>query len=455
MRLGALFAGDGLRGRSIRSAALTVMDFGSQNALRLIGNLILTRILFPEAFGIMALITVVMTGLRMFSDMGMHLSIIQNKRGTDPVFLDTAWTLQIARGLLLFSVTWALAAPVAAFYEAPILAEALPVAGLMAVFQGLSSTKMAVATRELRLGRVTFINVGARLLGLAVLVGLALWWQSVWALVVGGLVAPFLVMILSHIALPGHSNRVRFDREAAGELIRFGKYIFLSTMAGFLISQGDRAILGKFATLSELAFYNIAAMLATLPRLLQELLFRKVLFPLYSKRAPAESRKNYRDIARVRFFFVAGATTAAGLLAVGGNALITLLYDTRYEMAGPLLVLMAIAIMPALIVGGYGNMIVARGNSARFAGLLTASALLRTTVFLIAIYNFGIVGAALAPLVAVLLFYPALLWFIAPYKGWIPAQDIGFSIFALAIAALAVWTNQDVLRPLFAGLLTQ
>ena len=56
------FTGDGFQARSLRGGAFTVFQFGAQNAIRLASNLILTRILFPEAFGLMALITVLMTG---------------------------------------------------------------------------------------------------------------------------------------------------------------------------------------------------------------------------------------------------------------------------------------------------------------------------------------------------------------------------------------------------------
>ena len=245
----SMFRGDGLRGRSMRSSFFTVLNMASQNLLRLGGNLVLTRLLFPEAFGIMALVQVVMSGLQMFSDIGVNLAIVQNKRGDDPDFLNSAWVLQIGRGFVLWTATIVLAAPVANFYEAPILAQLLPVAGLTALIQGFNSTKLATANRHLALGRVTMIRLGANAVGLLVLIALAYWLQSVWALVLGGLVAPLITMVLSHIALPGHRNRFRLERGAIGELTRFGKYIFLSTIAGFLTLQSDRAILGKLVSL--------------------------------------------------------------------------------------------------------------------------------------------------------------------------------------------------------------
>ena len=446
MKILSVFSGDGLRGRSLRSAFFTLLNTGSENLLRLVGNLVLTRLLFPEAFGIMALVQVVITGLRMFSDMGIRMSIIQNERGEDPAFLDTAWTLQVGRGVVLWLATWLAAGPVAAFYDIPILAELLPVAGLVALFQGLNSTKLVSANRKLVLGRVTLLELSTQVAGLLVLIALAYLWQSVWALVVGSLVAPFLLMVASHLSMPGRINRFRFEPAAARELVRFGKYIFLSTIAGFLVLQADRAILGKYVSLSDLALYTIALMLASIPLLVQRKLSDRVLLSLYSRCPPGESAENYNNIARARLLVVGGSVAMAGVLALVGNWLAVVLYDPRYEAAGPLLVLMAIATLPGVITKGYATMVVTRGDSGRYAALMMTSAFLRVAVLLVGVSWYGVIGAALSPLVANILFYPALLWFIWPYKGWVPRQDIGFALAGCVIAALAVWLNQDVLR---------
>jgi len=130
MVFGKLLAGDGLKARSIRSMGFSILSFGGGSGLRLIGNLILTRILFPEAFGMMALIQIVIAGLTMFSDLGIHSAIIKDARGNDPDYLNTAWALQICRGVFLWLMTCLLAHPVATFYAAPELAQMLPVAGL-------------------------------------------------------------------------------------------------------------------------------------------------------------------------------------------------------------------------------------------------------------------------------------------------------------------------------------
>ncbi|GAB1360936.1 hypothetical protein MASR1M32_01720 [Rhodobacter sp.] len=88
----------GLMARALRGSALTAGSYAVTQALRLASNLILTRLLFPEAFGLMALVSVVLVGLQMFSDTGIGPAISRSPRGDEPAFLDTAWTVNVARG---------------------------------------------------------------------------------------------------------------------------------------------------------------------------------------------------------------------------------------------------------------------------------------------------------------------------------------------------------------------
>lgn len=103
--------GNGLRQRAMRGAVISLGGTAGHQVMRLLSNLALTRLLFPEAFGLMALMQTFMIGLQMFSDIGLRPSIIQNPRGEEPDFLNTAWTLQVARGVVLWLGACALAWP--------------------------------------------------------------------------------------------------------------------------------------------------------------------------------------------------------------------------------------------------------------------------------------------------------------------------------------------------------
>ena len=103
--------------RTLHAGSWTLVGYGYGQFLRFAGNLILTRLLFPEAFGAMALVQSVLTGLTLLSDLGISQAIVQNARGHTAAFLNTAWTVQVIRGVLIWVATCALALPVATFYH--------------------------------------------------------------------------------------------------------------------------------------------------------------------------------------------------------------------------------------------------------------------------------------------------------------------------------------------------
>ena len=89
---------DSLRDRAMRGTVWTAVGYGAAQLLRFGSNLALTYLLFPEAFAAMVIVNTFIMGLHLFSDVGIIPAIVQNKRGDEPDFLNTAWSIQIARG---------------------------------------------------------------------------------------------------------------------------------------------------------------------------------------------------------------------------------------------------------------------------------------------------------------------------------------------------------------------
>lgn len=451
--LRSVLTGDGIKARAIRGTALSLVGFGGSQIVRLGSNLILTRILFPEAFGLMALVQVVVAALEMFSDLAIGPSVVRSPRGDDTRFLNTAWTLQIMRGVVLWLAACVVADPVADFYEQPELLLIIPVVALSTLIQGCQSTKMYLANRHLTLGRLTIMELTAQISGTVFMIVMAFWLESVWALVMGTLVGVGVRVILSHTILPGPSNKLGWDRPAFWEIFHFGKYILFGTVAGFFVQQGDRMVLGKYVSLTDLAVYTIAFMLAAVPLTLSTQLLERILFPLYRSRPPAESATNRRSIGRARMMLTTGTITMAAILAMLGVLIVTYLYDTRYHAAGPILVLLSLAMVPRLIIMSYDKILLANGNSRDFTIFTTITAVARILALLVLVSNFGLVGAAVSAAVVDIFAYPLLVYYVRPYNGWYPVHDIVFVALAFAITTLAFWVNPEVVEilPLLKG----
>ncbi len=319
---------------ALRGSALELTGYGASQLLRLVGNLVLSRLLFPEAFGLSALVSVFLVGLQLLSDVGLEPCVIQNERGDERRFLDTVWTLQVARGTALFVSALLLAQPAAALYGEPQLAPLLAVSGSTALLAGLQSTALYTFRRRVQLGPLVVLEVVARVIGLAVMVLWAWWWPSVWALVAGGLVDALVHLAGSYRLGAGERNRFAWEPEAAHAVFRFGKWIFASSAVFFFGRQGDRLLLAHYLGMRGLGVYSIALFLSDGVGMLVSRLTEGVFFPIFSW-AARESSERLRAVyyaTRLRTDLL--ALPAVGALCVVGDTLVALLYDARYAEAG-------------------------------------------------------------------------------------------------------------------------
>jgi O-antigen/teichoic acid export membrane protein len=312
-----------------RGTILTVGGQFASQLLRMIGNLALSRLLVPEAFGLMTLASLVLIAVEQVFNFGTYSTVIRHERGDDPAFLDTAWTLGIGRAVILWIGASAFAPAMARFYEEPLLTSMLPVALFSIVIASLGSMKLALLDRRLELGR----RIAIDLLAQGVTCGddrLALHLRVRWALLVGGLAnnlvcgdEPWLEGRRSH----------RVGPHLGAQLIHFGKWVFASSGLSFAANQLDVAILGRLVPLAQLGVYTIGM---TVPNLLREVLAgvsSSVLMPALSEANRSSGpafRRAYEAARRVTLPVGVLAVLAAVVVA---PAFFDTLYDTRYADA--------------------------------------------------------------------------------------------------------------------------
>ena len=130
--------GKGLTKRVVFATSWTLAGTVAGQILRFASNLILTRLLFPQAFGMMAIASAILAGLEMLSDLGVGPSIVRNPQPTR-AFLDTLWSMQVARGWLQWAVSLMIAYPIALWYGERALVYLIPAIGLVEHYSRLRS----------------------------------------------------------------------------------------------------------------------------------------------------------------------------------------------------------------------------------------------------------------------------------------------------------------------------
>lgn len=343
--------GSSLKKKAIQGAAWTLFGYGGSQALRLVSNLILTRLLVPEIFGLMALVTTFQVGLNLFSDIGIRPSIIQNQRGEDPMFLNTAWTLQVIRGFWIWFACTLVAWPVSKFYDEPQFLWLLPIVSLASIFQGFESTGLATLNRKMAIGKLTIFEFQVQIISLIVMIVLAWFNRSIWAIVGGILVGGFFKMLWSHRLDPEHSDRFAWDKESLKELISFGRWIFISTALTFLAMQADRLILGKLFSFEMLGIYTIAFTFADIPKQILERLSGQVIFPVFSQQKDVPRQILRAKIIKKRWLILVALALGLTFLICFGDLIVYILYDQRYDAAGWILPILALGIWPLVLSG--------------------------------------------------------------------------------------------------------
>jgi O-antigen/teichoic acid export membrane protein len=350
-----------LDGSLSRGALWTMLGFGVSQAVRLGSSLILTRLLFPEAFGLMALVTVFVVGLELLSDAGILQSIIRHPKAEEARFLHTAWTIQVYRGIALYVCALALAYPVSLIYGQWELAYLIPIAALSLLISGFSSVSVPLAMRRLHLGRVTALNLGASLAGTCMTVIAAWLWPTVWSLLAGGVTTAIFTVVGSYLLWHDYRPRLSVDREVAAELFRFGKWIVMSTALGFAATQMDRMMIGALVTMGVLGSYAIADQLSRLPRMVTDQLAGSVCFPAFSQAhrvSDLNVREAHDNAQRWLDLFVFGSATLAAL----GPLVISVLFDPRYSDAGWMLQALGVKSALACSSRAASNCLVASGR---------------------------------------------------------------------------------------------
>jgi len=395
-----------LKQRSINSGIWVLSGRITSQILRLVSNLILTRLLMPEMFGVMAIVTVFMMGISMFSDVGLQKNIVQSKRAEEKLYIDTAWTIQIIRGFIIFGIaiivsfflhylgqnSTVLTGSVYADHQLPFL---LAMVSITAIISGFNSINLLILNRRLIIGRAVMIDLISQICGLIFTVLAAWYWREIWTLVLGSIISATIKMLLSHHGSLGEKNQIKWDKASVSEIINFGKWIFLSSILGFLLAQGDRILLGFWISPEMLGIYTIAFFLATAFKGILQQIISSVFYPILSEIVRDNPSQLKHVYYRIRAKIDLLVMIIAGFMASGGEFIINFLYDDRYSEAGWMLQVLSVSI----VFLGYslaGVCLMARGD-AKSNMILTLVA----TMFLyisvpFAYFYYGLYGAIIA-----------------------------------------------------------
>jgi O-antigen/teichoic acid export membrane protein len=334
----------------LRGSFFEVFGYGAQQVLRLAGNLVTTRLLFPAAFGLASIVTVIIMGLVMLSDLALNPCVVQSARGDDPAFLNTAFTIQVVRGVVLSLLMVGLAAPAAWFYHEPQLVGLVCLGSLQLLIGGFHSSSVFTLRRSLRLGWVNGLELGQSIVTILLTVILARFYRSAWSLIGAGVLGTCAFVIASHLVPVPYRNRFQWDKTAADEIRNFGRWVLGSSVATFLSGQSDRILIGRFLGAAWLGVYSIALMLSDAAGSLVSRLVNGVMYPVLSEAARRDGGNIGALYYRLRRRFDLLSMVGTGLLGGLGTWIVLALWDKRYAAAAWILQILSVRVAISSLV---------------------------------------------------------------------------------------------------------
>jgi lipopolysaccharide exporter len=254
-----------------------------QTLLRIGGSVIMTRILPPEAFGAVAIITSVAVAFALLSDIGIIAFLIRHEGDISRDLLDEIWTIRLIRGFALSCAVAVFSWPIALLLAKPDLVLALAVGGLTFIFDGLDSLAMVTAIRNQQIKRLNKIEVSLQFASLLVGIALGLILHNYWALLASQFFSQLARAWTSYALFPGNSRRWRWSAARARELWGFSKYITASTIITLITTQADKFVFGRLLTLGQLGQYSVAGNISQAPVGVATSYAGRILFPRYAE----------------------------------------------------------------------------------------------------------------------------------------------------------------------------
>jgi O-antigen/teichoic acid export membrane protein len=415
-RLRAFFSpGASLKGRAMKGGAVALGGFGAAQALRLASNLIMTRLLAPDAFGLMAVVLAIEILIGMLSDLGLDASIVRSKKGDDPAFLATARTMQLARSLFIALIMLAVAAaltplasadifPAASVYADPRLPWFMALMALSVAVTGFSAMRVALHNRTLNLVPVVRLELGSQLVAIAATVGGALAGFGAYALAAGAVFSAAAKVAGSHLFLSGPPARFGFDRTHFNEIFGYGKWLLLASTLGWLAQRGDQVVFGALFDKVAFGLYSIGVIWIFTGRNLIEMIQRRVAYPALAelhRERPHDLTRVYR---RMRLVYEGGCLALFVAIVAFADVAVGILYPDDYEGVAHFIRLLSVS----LLLAPYrllSSVLLTAGDSRQYTVVSAVPGValfaLTPVIFKAAGVDAAILFAALTPLLAI------------------------------------------------------
>lgn len=351
---------------------------------------ILARNVSPQAFGTMAVATVVMVFLEIFVDMGIGSAIIQFKDLTKPQ-INSIFTVSTIIGVLLSTSLFFAAKPIANYYADNTL---IPVCRLLCVcmlFNALNVVPNGLMLKDKRFKVVALRTLAFQIISGAIAIWGALHGWGIYALIVTPIVTSIGVFSVNYYNYPQRFF-VKIDFQVLHKIWGFSSFQFLFSFINYFSRNLDKLIIGKYFSMTQLGYYDKSYRLMQMP--LQNITFviSPVLHPILSslqdnKHELGEKNRKLTTILSYISFPIGIA------LFFCSHEIINIVFGPNWEPAVPVFSILALSLPLQIILSTSGSLFLSAGKSNHLFYIGVLNTIVTVAGFFIAAIHFHTISA--------------------------------------------------------------
>jgi PST family polysaccharide transporter len=321
------------KGHAVSGGFVTAVSQASRFLLYMASTIVLARLLSPEDFGLVAMVAVLTSFLRLFREGGLSTATVQHENLTFAQVSNLFW-INTALGAVTALIGASLAPAIASYYREPRLISITLVLASTFLLSGMAVQHLAVLNRQMRFTAIAIIDVSSMAIGLAVGIAMALRGWGYWSLV-GSQCATSLAELMLALCVSRWRPQWPEAKSGTRSLVRFGASMTVSMFLRRLAQSSDILLIGRFYDVGAVGLYSRAMALLTRPMDQFIAPFDAVFVPLLSRfqNDPDRYRRAYLQainaIALLSF-------PAAGILLGLSKPLVLVLLGSQWEAVTPM-----------------------------------------------------------------------------------------------------------------------
>jgi len=379
-----------LAGRTASAGTWTAVGIAGQRGLSLLSTIVLARLLLPGAYGLFGMAMVFMAAANSLRDLGTGSALIQRKEFS-PDLASTIFWVNGLFGLCGAAILSALAPLAARLYRDPAVIPVLVVLSVSFFLGNLSAVHQAVLMRGLAFRQIALIQLGASLVSTVLAICLAFGGAGVWSLVISLVLESAIMTALFWMITPWRPTR-HFDYAELRGVTSYSINLVGSRALTYVISNLDKALIGRYLGAVALGYYSLAHGLMMYPVYNIAWTVNRVVFPAFSQIQDDDER------FRRAYLRILAATAALGFplmlgMLVTADVLVLACFGAAWLPMVPVLMILA----PAGLVQSASTtttiVFTAKGRTSLLFRLVLAEAGLSVLGYVVGL-RWGVIGVA-------------------------------------------------------------